>query len=116
MSDKVDKVSTGMLPIPGNLTSELLDEFDPEFVKWMIQALVDQGGPEIQTLRTALAGSAKFRRTVSAALHAMEQTNVAVNEGKRGPGEISLVLLLIICGWKLCEKAMVKVSESSAAT
>jgi hypothetical protein len=108
-----------LVPIVGNFTADLLDEFDPDFVKWMLADLESSGkGPEGEAARAvkdAIASSVRFKNTVNAALQAVLETNKHYGK-ERGPGEVSLVMLLLICGWKLCELRMMKMAESSAVT
>lgn len=98
-----DKVS--MLPIVGNLTAELLDEFDPVFVKDLVEWVTSEDEhSEPHTIFDAIAGSQKFIRTLAAA----EQSAVLANARKAGQGEKMLMVLCLLAGWKLAEYAMEK--------
>ena len=102
-----------MLPLVPHFTPELLDEFDPEFVKWMIATVTTDGAPEVDQVRMAVGKSKRFIRTVHAAMTAVKQTNEALGSGKAG--EASLITLCLIAGWKLAEAAMERMGKESVS-
>lgn len=97
--------SGSILPIGTHLTPVLLEGIYPEFVGWMIDLVKRHDASETQVVFNAIAESDKFKHLLNCAME-----SVSTVDGKgvmdRDTAMTMMTVLMLICGWKLCERAM----------
>src|SRR2546429_4585818 len=104
-----DATKAGMLPIEGNFTSELLEEFDDTFLEWAISVLKDRDAGDPKTVNKAIYNAPHFRGTVNAAIQSALEFEGGEERGqRRGCG--MLVSMCLVIGWRLAEMRMAQLA------
>lgn len=100
-----------MLPIGDYITPELLDGIYPEFVGWMIDTVKEHHTGEPEKVFNAIKGSNEFAKLLSASMRSALEAPM-----DRKQAVAMLITLMLMCGWKLAERAMEGLAERSVAS
>lgn len=103
-----------MLPIGDYITPELLESITPEMTGWMIDIVQRSDASETQNVFDAIKGSSSFMHLLSAAMHSVDAASEA-GAMTRKQALAMLVSLMLMCGWKLAERAMEGLAEKSVS-
>jgi hypothetical protein len=105
------KAEIGMLPLMGNITPELLDGFNDEFVGWMIDTITTEDVSEPSAVRQAISESVGFKATMNASIDALRKSGPVIGYEEAAQ---SLIVVCLLAGWKLCERKLEQLAEGVA--
>jgi hypothetical protein len=104
------KAAGTILPIGEHITPELLELVYPELAGWMIDVVQAHNTKEPDAVLGAINGAEHFKNLLKAAIWAVEEAPMNRNQAL-----VMHTTLMLMCGWKLAERAMDKLAERAAA-